>query len=95
MRAQHGWNDPEKMDTRQSTRRLYTALGKRARNSANPPSDLARQPIGAGSGRVKFWFDLVQDELGYPPATLESMWAVPLGRSRFQLDNPAASSQRL
>jgi hypothetical protein len=55
-------------------------------NSTNSPSGFIRRPI-TGSDRVKLRFDLAQDELGYPPATLESMWAIPLGHSRFQLDN--------
>jgi hypothetical protein len=40
-----------------------------------------------GNDRVKLQFDLLPDAYGYPPATSESMWAVPLGHSHFRLDN--------
>jgi len=56
-------------------------------NSTNSPSGLARQPLSSGKDYVKVHFDLLQDELGYPPANSESMWAVPLGQSLFRLDN--------
>ena len=55
-------------------------------NSTNSPSGFMRRSI-TGSDCVKLQFDLLQDAQGYPPATSKSMWAVPLGHSRFQLDN--------
>jgi Domain of unknown function (DUF4265) len=36
---------------------------------------------------VKIAFDLLQDESGYPPVTMETMWAVPVGSGFFRLDN--------
>jgi hypothetical protein len=48
---------------------------------------VARQPISSGKDHVRISFELTQDEDGYPPATSETMWAVPLGQSRFRLDN--------
>ncbi len=46
-----------------------------------------RYPSGSEKDRVKMHFDLSPDENGYPPVSSESMWAVPLGQSRFRLDN--------
>jgi uncharacterized protein DUF4265 len=41
-----------------------------------------------GSERhVKILFQLEQDEDGYPPASVESLWALPKGEGRFQVDN--------
>jgi Domain of unknown function (DUF4265) len=54
--------------------------------SDNRPS-AARRPATPGKDHVKVHFDLVQDNQGYPPATSESIWAVPLGQARFHLDN--------
>ncbi|MFY0529330.1 DUF4265 domain-containing protein [Archangium gephyra] len=43
---------------------------------------------GAGSERhVKVLFQLEQDEDGYPPASVESLWALPKGEGLFQVDN--------
>ena len=38
-------------------------------------------------GHVRIHFDLVQDDQGYPPPSSETLWALPVGRSRFRLDN--------
>jgi hypothetical protein len=41
-----------------------------------------------GSERhVKVLFQLEQDEDGYPPASVESLWALPKGEGLFQVDN--------
>ena len=41
-----------------------------------------------GSKRhVKVLFHLEQDEDGYPPASVESLWALPKGDGLFQVDN--------
>lgn len=41
-----------------------------------------------GSERhVKILFHLEQDEDGYPPASVESLWALPKGEGLFQVDN--------
>jgi|SRR6218665_640495 len=41
-----------------------------------------------GSERhVKVLISLEQDEDGYPPASVESLWALPKGGGHFQLDN--------
>ena len=41
-----------------------------------------------GSERhVKVFFQFEQDEDGYPPATVESLWALPKDEGLFQLDN--------
>lgn len=38
--------------------------------------------------QVKIFFELVQDEDGYPPATAESVWATTTGHpDEFELDN--------
>jgi len=37
--------------------------------------------------RVKIRFDLEQDEDGYPPFTVECVWAEPLGDGLFRIDN--------
>jgi hypothetical protein len=36
---------------------------------------------------VKVFFELEQDEDGYPPASVESLWALPVGEGLFKLDN--------
>ncbi len=36
---------------------------------------------------VKILFDLEQDEDGYPPASAETLWAVPVGEGLFKIDN--------
>ncbi|HYO56854.1 DUF4265 domain-containing protein [Archangium sp.] len=36
---------------------------------------------------VKIFFELQQDEDGYPPVTCESMWATPLGDRLYRLGN--------
>jgi hypothetical protein len=36
---------------------------------------------------VKVLFSLEQDEDGYPPASVESLWALPKGEGLFQIDN--------
>lgn len=36
---------------------------------------------------VKVFFELEQDEDGYPPETQESMWAVDLGGGLYRIDN--------
>ena len=36
---------------------------------------------------VKIRFPLEQDELGYPPESSETMWAVPLEDGRYIIDN--------
>jgi hypothetical protein len=36
---------------------------------------------------VKIFFELEQDEDGYPPASVESLWALPVGAGLFKLDN--------
>lgn len=51
------------------------------------PEDFSRQAAGSDEGRVRVKFRLIQDELGYPPATSEMLWAVPIGESLFCLDN--------
>ena len=50
-------------------------------------SDFTRHPESPGKDHVKIHFDLLQGEDGYPPATSETLWAVPMGESRFRLDN--------
>jgi hypothetical protein len=35
----------------------------------------------------KVFFDLEQDESGYPPFAVESMWAVQVGPSTYKIDN--------
>jgi Domain of unknown function (DUF4265) len=41
-----------------------------------------------GSERhVKILFPLEQDDDGYPPASVESLWALPLNEGHFQVDN--------
>ena len=47
---------------------------------------LTSSPSG-DARRVKVHFELVQDEDGYPPAAVESVWATALGQGRFRLDN--------
>jgi hypothetical protein len=56
-------------------------------NPSGRSSDLSDQHTGSGQGRVRIKFRLVQDELGYPPATSEMLWAAPVGESLFCLDN--------
>lgn len=41
----------------------------------------------ASKTHVKVLFPLEQDEQGYPPASVESVWALPRGGGRFQVDN--------
>jgi len=36
---------------------------------------------------VKVFFELQQDEEGYPPVTCESMWATPVGDGLYRLGN--------
>jgi hypothetical protein len=36
---------------------------------------------------VKIFFELEQDEDGYPPASVESLWARPVGEGLFKIDN--------
>ncbi|WP_375771809.1 DUF4265 domain-containing protein [Archangium gephyra] len=36
---------------------------------------------------VKVFFELQQDEDGYPPVTCESMWATPVGDGLYRLGN--------
>ena len=36
---------------------------------------------------VKIFFNLEQDEDGYPPASVESLWALPVGEGLFKIDN--------
>jgi hypothetical protein len=36
---------------------------------------------------VKVFFELQQDEDGYPPVTCESMWATPADEGLYRLDN--------
>ncbi|KFA89393.1 DUF4265 domain-containing protein [Archangium violaceum] len=36
---------------------------------------------------VKVFFELEQDEDGYPPVTCESMWATPVGNGLYRLGN--------
>ena len=44
--------------------------------------------IDTGSERhVKVLFHLEQDEDSYPPASVESLWALPKGDGLFQVDN--------
>jgi len=54
-------------------------------SSMQPSFD--RCPTTAGRDHVKVHFDLSQDDDGYPPATSETLWAVPMGESRFRIDN--------
>lgn len=35
----------------------------------------------------KIFFKLEQDEDGYPPVSVESLWALPVGEGLFKLDN--------
>jgi len=37
--------------------------------------------------KIRVHFDLVQDEDGYPPASVETLWATALGKGRFRIDN--------
>lgn len=46
-----------------------------------------RMPLAPGRDHVRIQFPLDQDADGYPPATSETLWAVPIGRSRFVIDN--------
>jgi hypothetical protein len=46
-----------------------------------------RPPSSSGTEHVKVQFDVVRDDAGYPPATSEMLWAVPLGPTHFRLDN--------
>jgi|SRR5579884_465712 len=39
------------------------------------------------SDHVKIIFRLQRDEEGYPPVDEESLWAVPVGKRRFKIDN--------
>ncbi len=36
---------------------------------------------------VKVFFELQQDEDGYPPVTCESLWATPVGNGLYRFDN--------
>lgn len=36
---------------------------------------------------MKIRFDLTQGADGYPPATSENLWAIDIGRGRYQIDN--------
>lgn len=38
-------------------------------------------------GFVKVFFELDQDEDGYPPCAVESVWAEKVGEDRFKIDN--------
>ena len=55
-------------------------------NSGIPPS-FVRQPATLGTSHVRILFALVQDDQGYPPATSETLWALPIRGSRYRLDN--------
>lgn len=35
----------------------------------------------------KIWFKIEQDEDGYPPVQIESVWATPVGRNVYRLEN--------
>jgi len=35
----------------------------------------------------KIWFNIEQDEDGYPPVQIESVWATPVGGNLFRLEN--------
>ena len=37
--------------------------------------------------RIKVLFELKRDEDGYPPADTEGLWAEPLGKNLFKIDN--------
>ena len=60
----------------------------------SPPSRIPRlyrststsSPSG-DARKVKVHFGLAQGEDGYPPASVESLWATALGRGRFRIDN--------
>ena len=60
-------------------------LPKRSPNNSNDRSKLRSSP--APRDRVKIFFELDIDEDGYPPATVESLWATSLGEGRFRLEN--------
>jgi Domain of unknown function (DUF4265) len=38
-------------------------------------------------GLVRINFKLIQNSDGYPPVTNETLWAVPLGKGQFRVDN--------
>lgn len=40
-----------------------------------------------GQSHVKIVFELEQDEDGYPPEKWESIWALPIGKGKFKIDN--------
>jgi Domain of unknown function (DUF4265) len=62
-------------------------MTKVRKNASKGLSDLMKYPTQSDRARVKVHFDLLPDSDGYPPATSESMWAIPLGQSRFRIDN--------
>ncbi len=41
----------------------------------------------ASERHVKLMIALEQDEDGYPPASTESIWAIPVGEGLFKIDN--------
>ncbi len=43
--------------------------------------------IEEATDHVKVRFELEQDELGWPPASSEGLWALPVGEDLFELDN--------
>jgi hypothetical protein len=43
--------------------------------------------VDTSTSHVKMLVRLEQDEDGYPPTTEESLWVIPLGEGRFQVDN--------
>jgi hypothetical protein len=49
-------------------------------------TDDAAQPSPAVD-HVKVRFELEQDETGWPPASSEGLWALPVGDDLFELDN--------
>jgi hypothetical protein len=42
---------------------------------------------GTSIGHVKILFHLEQDEDGYPPASVETLWAFELGEGLYKIDN--------
>ena len=44
-------------------------------------------PAQDAPSRVKIFFELQQDEDGYPPVTRESLWATPTDDGLYRLDN--------
>ncbi len=51
----------------------------------DPTSTSSEEPDSAGLKKVAF--HLVQDEEGYPPVTVETVWAKRIGENLYELDN--------